>query len=148
MTRAPLTRTVHADVCIVGGGFSGLWAAYWIKRLAPDADVVLLEREFCGAGASGRNGGWVNGWEDSIGTLVSRFGAESAKWLLEASMAGADAMREAVRDGGIDCDLAFEGALIVALSQAQLDGLADVPRAAESIGRGELIKVAVGRRGA
>ena len=138
---APLTHTVHADVCIVGGGFSGLWTAYWIKRLAPDADVVLLEREFCGAGASGRNGGWVNGWEDSIGTLVSRFGAEPAKWLLDASMAGADAMREAVRDGGIDCDLAFEGALIVALSPAQLDGLADVPRAAESIGRGELVKV-------
>ena len=90
---APLTRTVHADVCIVGGGFSGLWTAYWIKRLSPDADVVVLEREFCGAGASGRNGGWVNGWEDSIGTLVSRFGAESAAWLLEASIGGTDAMR-------------------------------------------------------
>ncbi len=138
---APLTRTVHADVCVVGGGFSGLWTAYWLKRLAADAEVVLLEREFCGAGASGRNGGWVNGWEDSIGTLVSRFGAESAGWLLEASVAGADAMREAVRDGAIDCDLSFEGALIVALSQAQLDGLADLPLAAERIGRGELIKV-------
>ena len=138
---APLTRTVHADVCVVGGGFSGLWTAYWLKRLDPGADVVLLEREFCGAGASGRNGGWVNGWEDSIGALVSRFGAESAAWLLEASMGGAEGMREAVREGGIDCDLAFEGALIVALSQAQLDGLRDLPRAAEAIGRGELLKV-------
>ena len=139
--RRPLTRSVRADVCIVGGGFSGLWAAYWLKRLAPDADVVLLEREFCGSGASGRNGGWVNGWEDSIGTLVGRFGAESAKWLLEASLGGTQAMREAVDEGGIDCDLAFEGALIVALSQAQLDGLRDLPQAAESIGRGELIRV-------
>ena len=138
---APLTRTVHADVCIVGGGFSGLWTAYWIKRLAPGADVVVLEREFCGAGASGRNGGWVNGWEDSIGTLVSRFGAESAAWLLDASIGGTDAMRSAVSEGGIECDLAFEGALIVALSQAQLDGLHDLPEAAERIGRGELIRV-------
>ena len=138
---APLSRTVRADVCIVGGGFSGLWAAYWIKRLAPGADVVLLEREFCGAGASGRNGGWVNGWEDSIGTLVSRFGAESATWLLEASVGGAEAMREAVREGGIDCDLAFEGALIVALSAAQLDGLRDLPEAAARIGHGDLIRV-------
>ncbi len=138
---APLSRTVRADVCIVGGGFSGLWAAYWIKRLAPGADVVLLEREFCGAGASGRNGGWVNGWEDSIGTLVSRFGAESAAWLLEASVGGAEAMREAVREGGIDCDLAFEGALIVALSAAQLDGLRDLPEAAARIGHGDLIRV-------
>ena len=138
--RAPLTRSVRADVCIVGGGFSGLWAAYWIKRLAPDAGVVLLEREFCGSGASGRNGGWVNGWEDSIGMLVSRFGVDAATWLLEASLGGTEAMREVVREGGIDCDLAFEGALIVALSQTQLDGLRDVPQAAESIGRGELIR--------
>ena len=135
-----LTRAVSADVCIVGGGFSGLWAAYWVKRLAPDAKVVLLEREFCGAGASGRNGGWINGWEDSIGTLVGRFGAESAKWLLEASIAGTDAMRDAVAQGGIDCDLAFEGALITALSQAQLDGLRGLPEAAESIGRPDLIR--------
>jgi glycine/D-amino acid oxidase-like deaminating enzyme len=135
-----LTRSVTADVCIVGGGFSGLWAAYWVKRLAPDAQVVLLEREFCGAGASGRNGGWVNGWEDSIGTLVGRFGAESATWLLEASIAGTDAMRDVVAQGGIDCDLAFEGALITALSQAQLDGLRGLPEAAASIGRPDLIR--------
>ena len=135
-----LTQAVSADVCIVGGGFSGLWAAYWVKRLAPDATVVLLEREFCGAGASGRNGGWINGWEDSIGTLVGRFGAESAKWLLEASIAGTDAMRDAVAQGGIDCDLAFEGALITALSQAQLDGLRGLPEAAASIGHPDLIR--------
>ncbi len=135
-----LTRTVSADVCIVGGGFSGLWAAYWLKRLAPDAEVVLLEREFCGAGASGRNGGWVNGWEDSIGTLVGRFGTEAARWLLEASIAGTDAMRDVVAQGGIDCDLAFEGALITALSQAQLDGLRGLPEAADSIGRPDLIR--------
>ena len=135
-----LTRSVTADVCIVGGGFSGLWAAYWVKRLAPDATVVLLDREFCGAGASGRNGGWVNGWEDSIGTLVGRFGAESATWLLDASIAGTDAMRDVVAQGGIDCDLAFEGALIAALSQAQLDGLRGLPEAAASIGRPDLIR--------
>ena len=139
--RRPLTRTVRTDVCIVGGGFSGLWAAYWIKRLQPAAGVVLLEREFCGAGASGRNGGWVNGWEDSVGTLVGRFGAESAAWLLDASVQGADVMAEVVRDGGIDCDLAFEGALIVALSQAQFDGLRGAPEAVEALGRGELLRV-------
>ncbi|MBM3148213.1 MAG: FAD-dependent oxidoreductase, partial [Actinobacteria bacterium] len=54
----PLTAQVEADVCIVGGGFTGLWSALHIKRLAPRTEVVLLEREFCGAGAAGRNGGW------------------------------------------------------------------------------------------
>ena len=138
--RTPLTRTVRADVCIVGGGFSGLWAAHWVKRLQPDAEVVLLEREFCGAGASGRNGGWVNGWEDSAGTLTGRFGTEAATWLLEASVQGAEVMAEVVREGGIDCDLAFEGALIIAMSQAQLDGLAGLPEAAAALGHGELLR--------
>ena len=59
----PLTTTEYADVCVVGGGFTGLWTALFIKRLAPGTDVVLVEREYCGAGASGRNGGWVNGWD-------------------------------------------------------------------------------------
>ena len=128
-----------ADVCIVGGGFSGLWAAYSVSAWRPTQRGAARAR-FCGAGASGRNGGWVNGWEDSIGTLVGRFGAESATWLLDASIAGTDAMRDVVAQGGIDCDLAFEGALIAALSQAQLDGLRGLPEAAASIGRPDLIR--------
>jgi glycine/D-amino acid oxidase-like deaminating enzyme len=136
----PLTQTIRADVCIVGGGFSGLWTAYWLKRLAPAVEVVLLEREFCGSGASGRNGGWVNGWEDSIGKLVSRFGEHDGTWLLDASVQGTEAMREAVAAGGIDCDLTFNGALTIAMSQAQLDGLRDLPEAAARVGRGDLLR--------
>ena len=56
-------------------------------------------------------------------------------------MHGTEVMAEVVRDGGIDCDLAFEGALIIAMSQAQLDGLAGLPEAAEALGRGELLRV-------
>ena len=48
-----------ADVCIVGGGYTGLWTAYYLKRADPSLRVVLLEARFCGYGASGRNGGWL-----------------------------------------------------------------------------------------
>jgi glycine/D-amino acid oxidase-like deaminating enzyme len=58
----PLAGSITAEVCIVGGGFVGLWTAYWIKQLRPDCDVVLLERDICGGGASGRNGGFVLSW--------------------------------------------------------------------------------------
>ena len=57
--RPPLPGSVRADVCIVGAGFTGLWTAYYLKRAAPHLDVVVLESEFAGYGASGRNGGWL-----------------------------------------------------------------------------------------
>ena len=57
----PLEGDVLADVCICGGGYSGLWAAIWLKEHEPTLDVVLLEADVCGGGASGRNGGFVPG---------------------------------------------------------------------------------------
>ena len=58
----PLAGQTTAEVCIIGGGFVGLWTAYEIKQLRPDCDVVVLERDVCGGGASGRNGGFVLSW--------------------------------------------------------------------------------------
>ena len=52
---------IHADVVIVGGGFTGLWSAYWTKKADPSKHVVIIEREHIGFGASGRNGGWITG---------------------------------------------------------------------------------------
>ena len=56
----PLEGDVEADLAIVGGGFTGLWAAVLAKRERPDREVVLLEAETAGWGASGRNGGFVD----------------------------------------------------------------------------------------
>jgi glycine/D-amino acid oxidase-like deaminating enzyme len=56
----PLEGTVEADLAIVGGGFTGLWAALHAKQDRPDREVVLLEAETAGWGASGRNGGFVD----------------------------------------------------------------------------------------
>jgi hypothetical protein len=55
----PLAGTVDADLCIVGGGFTGLWAALHTKADDPARDVVVLEADRVGAGASGRNGGFL-----------------------------------------------------------------------------------------
>ena len=137
----PLTSTEHADVCIVGGGFTGLWTALSTKRLAPDADVVLIEREYCGAGASGRNGGWVNGWDKSLPQLVSRFGRDAALWLLDASRGSVTDIRDTVRDAGIDCDFAMEGGLIAAASPAQAKALRATADAARDLGRDDLIRI-------
>jgi glycine/D-amino acid oxidase-like deaminating enzyme len=59
--RAALQADIHADVAIIGAGYTGLWTAYYLKRQAPQLRVVILEGEIAGFGASGRNGGWLMG---------------------------------------------------------------------------------------
>ncbi len=73
-----LQGSERADVAIVGGGFVGLWTALELKRRAPGTDVVLVERDVCGGGASGRNGGFVLSWWGKLPTLVKRFGERDA----------------------------------------------------------------------
>ena len=52
---------IDADVCIVGAGYTGLWTAYYLKKADPSLRIVIVEKEFAGFGASGRNGGWLSG---------------------------------------------------------------------------------------
>src|SRR5215207_9383668 len=74
----PLEGAVRADVAIVGGGYVGLWTAIRIKEADPGCDVVVVERDVCGGGASGRNGGFALSWWTKLPSLVKRFGAEDA----------------------------------------------------------------------
>ena len=59
--RDPLPGDRSVDVCIIGAGYTGLWTAYYLKTLQPDLSVAIVEKEFAGFGASGRNGGWLTG---------------------------------------------------------------------------------------
>lgn len=59
--RAPLERRLVADLAIIGGGLTGLWAALLAREASPDAEIVLLEADAVASGASGRNGGFVAG---------------------------------------------------------------------------------------
>ncbi len=55
-----LDGDLEADVLVVGGGYTGLWTAWHLRRLEPGARIVVLEADRCGHGPSGRNGGFVN----------------------------------------------------------------------------------------
>ncbi len=76
--RPPLQGERSCAVAVVGGGYTGMWAAWWLKQHDPDADVVLIEADVCGHGPSGRNGGFVNSLWFSLPSLVARFGDEAA----------------------------------------------------------------------
>ena len=74
----PLGEDIDADVAIVGGGYTGMWTAYFITERAPGARVVVLEQDICGGGPSGRNGGFVHGWWENVASLAARYGDEAA----------------------------------------------------------------------
>ena len=74
----PLAGDVRADVVIVGGGFTGLWTAYFLTERNPNLGIVVLEQDICGGGPSGRNGGFASGWWDELHGLVELYGAEAA----------------------------------------------------------------------
>jgi len=76
MPASPLTGPVRADVAIIGGGYTGMWTAWFLSQRAPDARIVLLEQDICGGGPSGRNGGFVHGWWEDLPYLVDRYGRD------------------------------------------------------------------------
>ncbi len=131
----PLAGTVKADVCVVGGGFLGMWAALEAIEQAPDAKVVLIEAEGCGFGASGRNGGWVTSWHDELDDLVARFGVDQARWLAERSTWAIDRIAEVCVSEGIDCYLRRAGGFWCATAPAQMGAWENAIAAGAQVGR-------------
>ena len=74
----PLDERLEADVVVIGGGYLGMWTAWHLLERDPGAHVVLLERERCGYGPSGRNGGFVNGYWGHAPAVAERFGSAPA----------------------------------------------------------------------
>lgn len=78
-SRPPLAADIEAEVLVVGGGYTGMWAAWYARQLKPEARIVLLEsEEVCGRGPSGRNGGFCNAMWFSLASMRDRWGAEGA----------------------------------------------------------------------
>jgi len=54
--RKALAGDTTVDVAIIGAGYTGLWSAYYLKKADPSLNILVIEKEFAGFGASGRNG--------------------------------------------------------------------------------------------
>lgn len=124
-TRRPaLTGDTQADVAIIGAGFTGLWAAWYLMKAAPHLKVVLLEKEFAGFGASGRNGGWCTGtlaWDhERYARATSRQAVLDMVRALESTVAEIAAVCAAE---GIDADILPTDELLVATNPAQVQRL-------------------------
>ena len=130
----PLQAEIDADVCIVGGGYTGLWTALQLREQAPALRVVVLEADICGGGASGRNGGCVLSWATKFFTLQRLFGEAEAVRLVQASEDAIESIGRFVRTHRIDCDFRADGVLYTATAKAHLGGLDAVLGALEARG--------------
>jgi glycine/D-amino acid oxidase-like deaminating enzyme len=118
--RPPLPGDREADVCVVGGGFTGLWTAYYLKRARPELEIVVLEREFTGFGASGRNGGWLSDRFAAPREQMARaHGREQVLALQRAMQATVDEVIHVCAAEGIEADIVKNGLLLVARGPAQ-----------------------------
>ncbi|MFI0241999.1 NAD(P)/FAD-dependent oxidoreductase [Streptomyces sp. NPDC016845] len=121
--REPLTGDATADVVIVGGGYTGLWTAYYLKKAAPFLRITVLEQKFCGYGASGRNGGWLYNGIAGRDRYAALHGHDAAVRLQQAMNATVTEVIDVARAESIDADIHQGGVLEVAYTPAQLTRL-------------------------
>jgi glycine/D-amino acid oxidase-like deaminating enzyme len=115
----PLAADTTADVIVLGGGYTGLWTAFFLKERDPGIDVVLLERDICGGGPSGRNGGFVNGLWDELPTLAGLHGDEAALAICRAADRSIGEIGEWCQAHGVDAWYSRAGDLGISTSPAQ-----------------------------
>jgi glycine/D-amino acid oxidase-like deaminating enzyme len=122
----PLVGDTDADVLILGGGYTGMWTAWFLKERAPDLDVVLLEADICGGGPSGRNGGFCDGWWGHLGDILATYGEADAIELLMTMGRSPSEIGTWCQANGVDAWFRHAGDLAVATSakhEGRFDGL-------------------------
>lgn len=118
-----LAEAGRVDVCVVGGGYTGLSAAYRLARRG--AKVALVEAGGIASEASGRNGGHCNnGLSPGYASVVAAFGPEKAREMYHDFEAAVTAVESLVREEAIDCDFGRCGKLKMAVKPGHYETLA------------------------
>ena len=135
--RAALDGDTQVDVAVVGGGFTGLWTAYYLLGQDPALRIVVIEAEEVGFGASGRNGGWCVG-ELAAGyeTLAAAGGRDAAITLMARLHDTVAEVGRVVAEEQIACGFVHGGTVRVARNGAQAQRQRDEVDHARDLGFG------------
>ncbi|GGB21432.1 hypothetical protein GCM10011492_09200 [Flexivirga endophytica] len=119
LARPTLRGDVRADVCIVGGGYTGLWTALELLRRDPSMSVVLLEASVCGAGASGTNAGFAMNLWPKLPALIAHGGTDEGPTVARASKEAVDYLVSFCADHDIDAQSRQTGWLWASTNSSQ-----------------------------
>lgn len=133
----PLQGSTGAEVVVLGGGYTGLWTAWFLTERAPGIDVVVLERDICGSGASGRNGGFLGPWWDGVDSLAARYGDQAALAACRVSEESVAAIGAWCSTNRVDAWFRRTPYLLVASSPAQEGAWEEAVAAARRLGAPE-----------
>ncbi|MEI8160423.1 MAG: FAD-dependent oxidoreductase [Actinomycetes bacterium] len=121
-----LVRTESCDLCIVGGGYTGLWTAIIAKERDPSRDVILIDAHEVGSAASGRNGGFMDSsLTHGVANAQQRF-PDEVNVLEELGLHNLNEIESAIRRYNIDCDYERTGAIDVATTSHPASYLAEL----------------------
>jgi glycine/D-amino acid oxidase-like deaminating enzyme len=119
--RPALQRSTEVDVAILGGGYTGLWTAYYLLRGNPGIKLAILEKEIIGFGASGRNGGWCSSkFPVTPAMLERRYGREAARALMLAMNGAVDEVARVCDEENINAQFHKGGILTLARGEHHL----------------------------
>ena len=120
-------RGAHSfDVAIVGGGYTGLWTAYYLQQLAPALKIAIIEANYIGFGGSGRNGGWCSAFLPmSPSEMMEQHGLEAMLFAQQEMFATVDEVGEVAQRESIQCDFHKGGTITSASNPAHVQRLRD-----------------------
>jgi len=137
----PLAGERAADVVVIGGGYTGLWTAWHLKELEPEARVVLIEAaQLCGQGPSGRNGGFCNVMWLSLPSMRKRWGAEAALAIGRAAVDAVDGIEDFCQAEEVDAWFRRAGYLKVSTAAAHDESSAEAVAACRELGEADAVQ--------
>lgn len=133
----PLEGERRADVVIIGGGYVGLWTAMELKQRDPGINVIILEKDICGSGASGRNGGYVLSWWTKAPSLRNLWGDEIARDLLLKSETAIDDLQVFCGQENVDAEFIRSGWVWGGVSRTHAYSWSSAVKACRQLGVGD-----------
>jgi len=121
-----LDLNLNTDICIIGGGFTGLWTALKIKEKNPSTNIIILEKDLCGSGASGRNGGCMIPQSTKFQGIRDVVGIDDAKKMVLSTEAAVKNIKNFCSDNKINAEIRDDGVLYGATNkfhQGSFEGL-------------------------